>query len=134
MHRNSMVWLVLILAGFMLAVLLLNHRAQHTFSPKTDELDSDDWKYGDVWKQDFSDESDLEENVKFVPILRGETGRGYNDTLLNDFILYLGSKGIRASYDSYPLEQINIYVLKVEIGKENEAITFLKRKFSEKIK
>jgi len=129
-----MVWLAITLAGLILVVLLLSNRKQHTLPPKIDRHDSDDWKYGDIWKQDSLDDSGTDQNQKFVPILRGETGWGYDDTLMNDFVLYLGSKGIRASYDSYPLDQVNVYVLKVEVGKEKEARKILKDKFSEEVK
>ncbi len=129
-----MVWLAITLAGLILVVLLLSNRKQHTFPPKIDRHDSDDWKYGDIWKQDSLDESGTDQSQEFVPILRGETGWGYDDTLMNDFVLYLGSKGIRASYDSFPLDQVNVYVLKVEVGKENEARKILQDKFSEEVK
>ncbi len=129
-----MVWLAITLAGLILVVLLLSNRKQHTFPPKIDRSDNDGWKYGDIWKQDSLDESGPDQNREFVPILRGETGWGYDDTLMNDFVLYLGANGIRASYDSFPLDQVNVYVLKVEVGKENEARKILKDKFSEEVK
>jgi hypothetical protein len=49
-----------------------------------------------------------------------------------DLVGYLGSKGIRATYDSFSLGAevgaMKTYVLKVESGKEEEALAYLKEK------
>ena len=42
-----------------------------------------------------------------------------------EYVLFLGERGIAATFDAYPLEQIKTYVLKVEAGKENEALRYL---------
>ncbi len=122
---------VLLLIGLTAALVFFSNPEQRA-APKnrSDEADTEGWEYGDIWKQESPDGPAVEDNIEYVAILRGETGRGYNDTTMQDFIFYLGSEGIRAKYDSYPLEQIQIYVLKVEAGKENEAREHLKEKFN----
>jgi len=45
-----------------------------------------------------------------------------------EYILYLGASGIQATFDAYPLREIKIYVLKVEAGREEEAISLLREK------
>ncbi len=103
-----------------------------------DRNDTDDegWEYGDVWKQGSPDEKNPEENIEYVEILRGDTGTGYDDSYLIDLIGYLGSRGIRATYDSFSLASevgaMKTYVLKVEEGKEEEAMEHLKEKFKER--
>jgi hypothetical protein len=121
---------VLLLIG-LAAVLVFFGDPEQRAAPKnrSDETDSEEWEYGDVWKQGSPDGPAAEDNIEYVAILRGETGRGYNDTTMQDFIFYLGSEGIRAKYDSYPLEQVQIYVLQVEAGKEDEARKHLREKF-----
>jgi|GEM_PF-1865396 len=122
---------VLLLIGLAAALVFFGDPEQRAAPKKrSDEADSEEWEYGDVWKQGSPDEPVAEDDIDYVAILRGETGRGYNDTTMQDFIFYLGSIGIRAKYDSYPLEQIQIYVLKVEAGKEEEAREHLKEKFN----
>jgi len=54
-----------------------------------------------------------------------DTGKGLSDTTMLEYVLYLGEHGIAATFDAYPLEQIKTYVLKVEAGKEDEAIRYL---------
>jgi hypothetical protein len=91
--------------------------------------DDKDWEYGDVWKEDSPDEPAGGADVAFVDILRGDTGSGFDDSLMLDLVGYLGSRGIRATYDSFSLglepAAIKTYVLKVEAGKEDEAIRYL---------
>ncbi len=102
---------------------------------KRDHPDDEGWEYGDVWKEGSPDAVAPEDDVLFVEILRGDTGRGYDDTTLLDLVGYLSSRGIRATYDAVPLAAeagaIKTYVLKVEAGREEEAIGYLKEKFSE---
>jgi hypothetical protein len=49
-----------------------------------------------------------------------------------DLVGYLGSKGIRATYDSFSLGAevgaMKTYVLKVESGKEEEALAYLEER------
>ncbi len=95
-----------------------------------DDSDDEGWEYGDVWKQG-SPESP-EEKIDYVEILRTDTGRGYDDSVMIDLVGYLGSRGIRATYDSCSLGAevgaMKTYVLMVEKGKEDEALAYLKEK------
>lgn len=100
-------------------------------SKTPDDPDEEGWKYGDVWKQGAPDAG--EPDTGYVDILRGDTGRGFNDSVMIDLVGYLGSRGIRATYDSFSLGMepaaIMTYVLKVEAGREREAEEYLKEKF-----
>ena len=129
---------LLVLLLILLAAIFIfsGSSEEHPVSKKTaDEQDSADWEYGDVWQQGSPDDPLAEDDdTEYVAILRGETGRGYSDTTMQEFIFYLGSRGIRAKYDSYPLEQVQVYVLKVEAGKAEEAKELLNAKFSEESK
>ena len=97
--------------------------------------DEEGWEYGDVWKQGSPDAPLREDDVQYVEILRGDTGSGYDDSLMIDLVSYLGSRGIRATYDSFSLGMepaaIKTYVLKVETGKEEEAKRHLAEKPNE---
>jgi hypothetical protein len=91
----------------------------------------EDWKYGDVWKEPAPE--DLSEStIEYVELLRGDSGMGYDDSSMLDLVTYLGSRGIRATYDSFSLglepAAIKTYVLKVESGKEEEARKYLEEK------
>lgn len=96
--------------------------------------DDEGWEYGDVWKQGSPDTADPDDDVEYVEILRGDLGTGYDDSYLLDLVSYLGSRGIRATYDSYSIGlefgvgAMKTYVLKVESGKEQEAKGFLREK------
>jgi len=93
-----------------------------------------DWQFGDEWKKGSPDDPPEDEGVEYVDILRGETGRGFNDSLLLDLVGYLGSLGIRATYDTASVAGegggIKTYVLKVEAGKEEEALRLLEEKLT----
>ncbi len=97
--------------------------------------DEKDWEYGDVWKEGTPDD-ESGQDVEYVEVLRTDTGAGYNDSTMLDLVGYLGSKGIRATYDSFSLGAevgaMKTYVLKVESGREDEAIGYLKEKFNER--
>ncbi len=97
-----------------------------------DAPEEEGWEYGDVWEQGSPDAADSGDDVQFVEILRGDTGTGYDDSIMLDYIGYLGSKGIRATYDSFSLGAevgaMKTYVLMVEFGKETEALIVLKEK------
>ncbi len=88
------------------------------------------WEYGDIWKEGSPDDIVPEDATDYVEILRGDTGMGLSDTVMMEYVLFLGEHDIRATFESYPLEQIKIYVLKVEEGKEEEAIRLLEEKRS----
>jgi hypothetical protein len=96
--------------------------------------DEDGWEYGDVWKEGSPDDGAAEDDVRYVEVLRGDTGKGYDDSLLLNLIGFLGSRGIRATYDSFSLglepAAIKTYVLKVEEGREEEALELLVQKLT----
>jgi hypothetical protein len=96
--------------------------------------DEKEWQYGDVWKAGTPEDAGGAEDISFIEILRGDTGRGFDDTLMLDLVGYLGSRGIRATYDSFSLglepAAIKTYVLKVEEGMEEAAIKLLEEKGS----
>lgn len=101
---------------------------------KADDTPGDDgWQYGDVWKQGTPDDAVSDSDIEYVDILRGDTGRGFDDSMLIDLVGYLGAQGIRATFDSFSLglepAAIKTYVLKVESGREEEARTLLSEKF-----
>ena len=93
-----------------------------------DNNDDEGWEYGDIWDHGSPDDPATEEDADYVEILRGDTGKGYSDTTMMEYILYLGAAGIHATFDAYPLREIKIYVLKVEAGKEEEAMGLLREK------
>lgn len=98
--------------------------------------DDSGWKYGDVWKKGSPDESVEKDDSEYIEVLRGDTGRGFDDSVMLDLVAYLGSRGIRATFDSFSLglepAAIKTYVLKVEVGREDEALAFLQEKFGKK--
>jgi hypothetical protein len=98
-----------------------------------EKTDDEGWEYGDVWKQGSPDEKIPEEDIDYVEILRSDTGRGYDDSSMIELVGYLGSMGIRATYDSFSLGAeagaLKTYVLKVEAGHEEEALAYLREKF-----
>ncbi len=93
------------------------------------------WEFGDVWKEG-TPEDQAPEDIEYVEVLRGDTGRGFDDSVMLDLVAYLGSRGIRATFDSFSLglepAAMKTYVLKVESGREDEAMAYLKEKFSER--
>jgi hypothetical protein len=96
------------------------------------DIDDESWEYGDVWKGGSPD-ADASDDVDYVEVLRGDTGRGYDDSYMLDLVGYLGSRGIRATYDSFSIglepAAMKTYALKVEVGREQEAAGYLKEKF-----
>lgn len=96
--------------------------------------DDEGWEYGDVWKQGSPDQLMNGDDIQYVDLLRGDTGMGYDDSSLLDLVGYLGSRGVRATYESFAVGMepaaIKTYVLKVEAGKEQEAMEFLREKDS----
>ena len=97
--------------------------------------DEEEWEYGDVWKNGSPDAPLDEDEIQYVEILRGDTGSGYDDSFMMDLVGYLGSRGIRATYDSFSLGMepaaIKTYVLKVEAGQEEKAKGHLREKSDE---
>ncbi len=104
---------------------------------KRDNNDKDEegWEFGDIWKQETPDETPAVNDVEFIEILRGDTGGGFDDSYMLDLVGYLGSRGIRATYDSFSagleMGAIKTYALKVESGKVGEAIEYLTEKLKE---
>ena len=130
---------LIVLLMIVLAVVVLflgNSEQQAAPKNKNDRPDSEGWEYGDVWKEGSPDGPIPEDDVQYVELLRGDTGKGYDDSVMLDLIGYLSSHGIRATYDSAPLATefgagaIKTYVLKVEAGKEDEAKRYLREKES----
>jgi hypothetical protein len=97
-----------------------------------DDTDEEGWEYGDVWKEEAPEKTASVENIEYTELIRGDTGSGYDDSYMMDLVVYLGSKGIHATYDSFSLGAevgaMKTYVLKVETGKEEEALGYLKEK------
>ena len=96
------------------------------------EREEVDWEYGDVWKEGSPDGPVNDGGVRYVELLRTDTGQGYDDSAMLDLVGYLGSRGVRATFDSFTLGMepaaIKTYVLKVEAGREAEALQHLKEK------
>jgi hypothetical protein len=96
------------------------------------DRDEEGWEYGDVWKQGTPQPEQEGPDIEYVDVLRGDTGKGYDDSVMMDLVGFLGSRGIRATYASFSLGMepaaIMTYVLKVEVGKEEEAGDYLKEK------
>ncbi len=101
-----------------------------------DENSNDEgWEYGDDWKQGTPEDVVPEDNCEYVEILRGDIGTGYDDSYMLELVTYLGSRGVRATYDAFSLglepAAIKTYVLKAEAGREDEAKKYLMEKFKE---
>jgi len=100
-----------------------------------DPVDDEGWEYGDVWKRGSPDQPMNGDDIEYVEILRTDIGAGYDDSYMMELVTYLGSRSIRATYDSFSLGAevgaIKTYVLKVESGKEEEAFQLLNEKFKE---
>lgn len=120
-----------------LAVLvLLSRSSEQSALPqdRTKSREEEGWEYGDVWKHGSPDENDSARGISYIEILRGDTGRGFDDSSMLDLVSFLGSRGIRATFDSFTLglepAAIKTYVLKVEAGREEEASEHLKEKLA----
>ncbi len=129
-----MIVLAVILIALIALVALVYAFAEPDAKGKNGTLgDAGEWEYGDVWKEGTPGKTEPAEDIEYVEILRGDTGTGYDDSTLIDLVGYLGSKGVRATYDSFSLAAevgaMKTYVLKVEAGKEEEATAYLKEKF-----
>jgi hypothetical protein len=104
--------------------------------PGNDPADDEGWEYGDIWKRGSPDQQMNGDDIEYVEILRTDIGAGYDDSYMMELVTYLGSRGIRATYDSFSLGAefgaIKTYVLKAESGKEEEALQLLNEKFKER--
>jgi hypothetical protein len=129
-----MFYLVIVALILLAAALFLANSGQKpVVRKKTDSADIPGWEYGNVWEHGSPDESLLEDDVPYVEILRGDTGTGYDDSYMLELIGYLASRGVRSTYDAVPLAMeaggaIKAYVLRVEAGKEDEALRYLQEK------
>ena len=101
------------------------------------DRDEEGWEYGEDWKQGSPDDTDVDDAVQYVEVLRGDMGTAYDDSFMLDLVAYLGSRGVRATYDSFSIGlefgvgATKTYVLKVELGKEDEAREYLREKLKE---
>ena len=133
-----MLYLVIALLIILAAAIFLVNTKQKPIVPKeADDADTEVWEYGDIWKKGSPDEMPFHEDVSYVELIRGDTGMGYDDTYMLELIGYLASRGIRSTYDVVPLAMeaggaIKSYVLRVEAGKEKEALGYLNEKESGK--
>jgi len=111
----------------------LSINIHHTMKRDADDTE-EGWEYGDIWKKGSPDAPISGDEVRYVEFLRGDTGMGFDDSSLMDLVAYLGSRGVRATFDSFALGMepaaIKTYVLKVEAGKEAEAREHLREKFN----
>lgn len=121
---------ILIFLVILAAIAMLISRKPIAPEGRGKEPDDRGWKYGDEWKEGSPEDVAHEDKISYVEILRSDMGKGYDDTYMMDLVVYLGSRGIRATYDSFSLgiegAAIKTYVLKVEAGKEEEARGYLK--------
>ena len=125
---------IIIVLIVLIAFLILSSisRTPKASKSRFEEIEKERWKYGDVWRQGSPDDIVFKDETSYVEILRGDMGKGYDDSYMIDLVVYLGSKGIHATYDSFSLgiegAAIKTYVLKVERGEEDEARRHLKEK------
>ncbi len=95
------------------------------------EPDEEGWTFGDEWKEGSPDVSPGDEDIEYVELLRTDSGKGFSDSAMLDLVSYLGSQGIRATYDSFSIglepAAMKTYVLKVEAGTEEEAARLLRK-------
>ncbi len=104
---------------------------------KDTDQDEEGWKYGEDWKQGSPDDAAADDDVQYVEVLRGDLGSAYDDSFMLDLVSYLGSRGVRATYDAFSIGMefgvgaAKTYVLKVELGKEDEARAYLREKLKE---
>jgi hypothetical protein len=128
--------LVVVIALVIIFFLVLgNSNKEPVPKDRADDAATNGWEYGDVWKQGSPDVPAPHDDIRYVEILRGDTGMGYDDTYMLELIGYLASRGISSTYDAVPLAMeaggaIKTYVLKVESGSEEEAMRYLREKES----
>lgn len=113
-------------------IIFLKPSEPHTQGERKEESEDRGWEYGDEWKKGTPDDKVSEEDVSYVEILRGDTGKGYDESYMAELIGYLGSKGIKATFDSFSVglegAAFKTYSLLVERGKEDEAKKYIKEK------
>ncbi len=114
----------LLLLFVLAAVVLLVARSAGRSPVKRPESDEADWAYGDEWKEGSPDAALPEEEG----VMRCDGAACMDSDMLN-LIGYLGSHGIRATYDTHSVAAdmvaMKSYVLKVEIGRVEEAKALL---------
>lgn len=103
---------------------------------KKQQPDDADWEYGDVWKEGSPDQAAADTDIEYVEVLRSDSGKGFDDSLLIDLVVFLGSRGITATYESFSVGMepaaIKTYVLKAEAGRADEARELADRKLGRK--
>lgn len=124
------VLIALLLAGLLVYLFTKDQRSSEDRSPEPEDAD---WAYGDAWKQGSPDSAVPPEEEVFVEVMR--FGGAYKDSDLMEMVHYLGSRGIRATFDAHSVAMemapMKSYVLKVESGKIEEAKACLKERLSQ---
>ena len=130
---NSVIILLVVLAVIMY-FLAASGRPPAPSGKEQGRRGEEEWEFGDEWKQGSPEDEASEQGIQYVEVFRGDTGRGFDDSSMMDLVSYLGSRGVRATYDSFSIglepAAIKTYVLKVEAGKEEEAMKKLEEKLS----
>jgi hypothetical protein len=130
---NSVIILLVVLA-VIIYFLAASDRPPAPSGKEQGPRGEEEWEFGDEWKQGSPEDEASEQGIQYVEVLRGDTGRGFDDSSMMDLVSYLGSRGVRATYDSFSIglepAAIKTYVLKVEVGKEEEAMKKLEEKLS----
>ena len=125
---------LLVILLLIIAVVTLVGHYLRPIAVSVDDPDEKEWEFADDWKQNAAQIAASKNDVEYVEVLRGDTGKAYDDSYMIDLIMYLGSRGIRATYDSFSLglepAAIKTYTLKIEKGKEVEALGYLREKES----
>ncbi|MEK6699179.1 MAG: hypothetical protein AABZ10_09080 [Nitrospirota bacterium] len=131
---NSVIILLVVVLAVIIYFLAASGRPPAPSGKEQGRRGEGEWEFGDEWKQGSPDDETSEKGIQYVEVLRGDTGRGFDDSSMMDLVSYLGSRGVRATYDSFSIglepAAIKTYALKVEAGKEEEAMKKLEEKLS----
>ncbi len=125
--------LILLIIAVALVILFLRFSEvkppQRRPAPGAEE---EGWEYGDVWKEGSPELPAEDDGADYVEVLRTDTGHGFDDAAMMDMVGHLSLQGIKATYDSFSVglegAAIKTYSLKVEAGREAEALEHLKDK------
>ncbi|HAS53666.1 MAG: hypothetical protein A2X56_13585 [Nitrospirae bacterium GWC2_57_13] len=125
-------FVVLIIA---VALFILFSRSSESEQPRRRQgygAEEEGWEYGDVWKEGSPEQAVDDDGVTYVEVLRTDTGHGFDDAAMMEMVGRLSVRGIKATYDSFSVglegAAIKTYTLKVESGREAEALEHLKGK------
>lgn len=98
--------------------------------------DNEGWEFGDVWKEGSPDDAAADADVEYAEVLRADSGKGFDDSLMIDLVVFLGAQGIIATYESFSVGMepaaIKTYVLKAEAGRADEARDLVNEKLGRK--